>query len=377
MAEAEPVPVSLETLELREALGASQTRLRHEQADSKLLRSKMKTLERQLAELQSWQGNSQTFECDVAAAIQLASRASDNRDDEMTRLRDENTELRNALDANGGPSAGKPCSRDDARKLMEQVSQLETQLRACQQESERSKKELFDERVKTKRSTRDLDAMRMQLRSAREEMGRLYDDLARARHEISRLTVLVTGIAQLPPAQAAQAAQAAVSAAAMHAAAAASQAAAAPPPHALERLHDFLNAEAPMAAPAGERQKAAKAPTGGAIVANATSRPDAVSNHGSHGSLIYSVGREAPAAAPASSSFTRHGSSHLPGATRRTLPVGASGAIAAATRGARQSQEDIAGLSGSPVQPVFRPPHRGADSHVTRPALVGLSASLS
>ena len=206
---------------LREQLGEHQLLLRREQTEAKLLRSQLKTLERQLAELHAWQGNQNAFECDVAAAIQLAQRADDSRDGEIARLRHEIDELKVTYEVETRAEAPK----DERKRLQQEVAKLELHLRSCQLELDRSKKDLFAERVKVKRSSRDVETMRAQLRSAREEMGRLYDDLARARHEISRLTVVVAGVAGV----------------AVQAPSPAPPPLAPAPSHPLDRLQDFLS----------------------------------------------------------------------------------------------------------------------------------------
>ena len=129
-----PIP-SMELLALRDELAQTQQSLRREQSENKLIRSNVQTLERQLAELQQWQGNEQSFESDVAAAIQFAQRADYSRDAEITKLREEISQMKTSYEGS------------DAKRLQETVVKLEGSHRACQVELERHKKDLLAERV--------------------------------------------------------------------------------------------------------------------------------------------------------------------------------------------------------------------------------------
>lgn len=373
-------------LELRDELTQTQLALRREQSDCKQLRSQKATLERQLAELQQWQGNNNAFENDVAAAIQLAQRADDSRTDEIARLQDEIEELRKLYEGESDESGIKGENPAQERKrLQEQAARGELQLRAATLELDRAKKDLFAERVravampleragvppasscikpvcslpfrattpphtphrfflpwqvKSKRGARDLEAMRVQLRSAREEMGRLYDDLARARHEISRLTVLVTGMAALPNAPPAPS----VSMATAHAQ---SQ-----QHNPFDRLQEFLCATAATTHPPGS---GGKDPSAQQPLAPHAAKGTGSTAHLFTGSTVHSAPEHAtrdrvaaaaggglsgnqllaPAASSPTGSLSRNGSLQHQRRTGSTLPVNASGAIAAATRQGR------------------------------------------
>ena len=150
----------------------------------KQLRSQVEMLSVQLEELRAWQGSPSAFESDVAAAIQLAKAADRSRDDELRRLRVQVE----AIEAKEARQQGPGGPKAELKKLQLAHRQLGDELRGVQQDLDRTRKDLFNERVSAKRAARDLEISNAQLRSSRDEVNKLVDDLALARHESSRVT---------------------------------------------------------------------------------------------------------------------------------------------------------------------------------------------
>jgi hypothetical protein len=144
------------------AAAALRLLLQQEQETSQALRLELKSLKSRVTELNSWAANPDVFMSDVAAAIQLARDAHDN---EVRALRGEVKVLRTSHEATSTSE-----SEGERKRLQAEVTRLEALLKMSQSDLDKSKKELFAERVRAKRSARDHEQSRAQLRSAREEM---------------------------------------------------------------------------------------------------------------------------------------------------------------------------------------------------------------
>ena len=171
-AEAELRQQAAKLLAMQREQAESKHQLQREKAETKSLRSQIESLNDQISELRAWQGSPASFEGAVAAAIQIAKQADTSQATEIVRLREEINDLRGVSNDAAASSAsalaaaearveGPKAARD---RLTAENKSLELALRGSQAELERTKKDLFAERVRSKRSMRELEASRAQVR---------------------------------------------------------------------------------------------------------------------------------------------------------------------------------------------------------------------
>ena len=127
-------------------------------SENKALRAENATLKKELSQLRSWCADQQTFEADVAYAVQLAKQADDNQAREIERLR---AQVRRFTTAESGLSKRIAV---DHRIVHRRDKTATTQLQ------------------------QELECNKRNLRTSREEIVRLHDELANSRREVAQLS---------------------------------------------------------------------------------------------------------------------------------------------------------------------------------------------